>query len=63
MTEPTVDNDKRVLFCGFCGRHRDHVRRIVAGRSACICDECILRAVATVFEDVLKEEERPVIEK
>jgi ATP-dependent Clp protease ATP-binding subunit ClpX len=30
-----------VLFCSFCGKAQDEVRKLVAGPSAYICDECI----------------------
>ncbi len=30
-----------VLFCSFCGKSQDEVRKLVAGPSAYICDECI----------------------
>src|SRR3972149_1061732 len=39
------DNNHRdpqgVLFCSFCGKSQDVVRKLVAGPSAYICDECI----------------------
>lgn len=27
--------------CSFCGKHKSEVKRLVAGPSASICDECI----------------------
>src|SRR3972149_1794474 len=30
-----------MLFCSFCGKSQDEVRKLVAGPSAYICDECI----------------------
>jgi ATP-dependent Clp protease ATP-binding subunit ClpX len=33
------DND--MLFCSFCGKTQNEVRKLVAGPSAYICDECI----------------------
>ncbi|MBM4272241.1 MAG: ATP-dependent Clp protease ATP-binding subunit ClpX, partial [Deltaproteobacteria bacterium] len=30
-----------VLFCSFCGKNQNEVRKLVAGPAAYICDECI----------------------
>src|SRR4030066_1753401 len=30
-----------LLFCSFCGKTQNEVRKLVAGPSAYICDECI----------------------
>jgi len=30
-----------VLFCSFCGKMQSEVRKLVAGPTAYICDECI----------------------
>jgi ATP-dependent Clp protease ATP-binding subunit ClpX len=30
-----------ILFCSFCGKSQEEVRKLVAGPSAYICDECI----------------------
>jgi ATP-dependent Clp protease ATP-binding subunit ClpX len=37
------------LRCSFCGRGEDEVERLVAGKSAHICDSCI-GACVTVLE-------------
>jgi ATP-dependent Clp protease ATP-binding subunit ClpX len=34
-------DDKNQLKCSFCGKSQDQVRRLVAGPSVYICDECI----------------------
>ena len=30
----------RVLFCSFCGKSEHAVEKLIAGRSACICNTC-----------------------
>lgn len=30
-----------MLVCSFCGKDQDHVRKLIAGPSVYICDECI----------------------
>ena len=33
--------ERRPVRCSFCGKAQDEVERIIAGRNAFICDECI----------------------
>jgi NAD-dependent dihydropyrimidine dehydrogenase PreA subunit len=44
-------NDAQSLRCSFCNKSSDEVRKIIAGRTACICDECI-----EVCEDIVADE-------
>ena len=40
------------VYCSFCGKSQDEVKRLVAGRSNCfICDECI-----NICDDIMEEE-------
>lgn len=36
------------LTCGFCGKNSDEVKKLLAGVSAFICDECVKTASETV---------------
>ncbi len=36
-----MENDNKELRCAFCGRTQSQVRRLVAGQTAFICDECV----------------------
>ena len=40
-----------LLFCSFCGKSQDDVRKLVAGPSAYICDECINLCKCIVEEE------------
>ncbi len=40
MTEDKKNNDK-VLYCSFCGKSQHEVKKLIAGPSVFICDECI----------------------
>ncbi len=42
------------LYCSFCGKGQDEVRKLIAGPSAYICDECI-----TLCNDIIAEEGSP----
>jgi hypothetical protein len=37
-SEPKASN----LVCSFCGKRRDEVRKLIAGPTAYICDECVV---------------------
>lgn len=43
MVRRSKDNQggQGVLFCSFCGKNQNEVRKLVAGPAAYICDECI----------------------
>lgn len=38
---PTKLEEKRTIRCSFCGKTQDQVRKIIAGPSVYICDECV----------------------
>jgi len=47
------------LFCSFCGKNQDEVRKLIAGPSVYICDECI-----ELCNDIIAEEnERETISR
>jgi len=47
-----------MLFCSFCGKMQSEVRKLVAGPTAYICDECI-----ELCRYIVEEEEDNLIEK
>ena len=51
MTKKHNDSVKELLFCSFCGKTQDEVKKLVAGPSAYICDECIELCRHIVEED------------
>jgi ClpX C4-type zinc finger protein len=41
-SQPTADTGaERILACSFCGKTQDEVRKLIAGPTVFICDECI----------------------
>jgi ATP-dependent Clp protease ATP-binding subunit ClpX len=44
-------NDDRLLYCSFCGKSQDEVRKLIAGPSVFICDECV-----ELCNDIIREE-------
>lgn len=46
-------NDERLLYCSFCGKNQHEVRKLIAGPSVFICDECV-----ELCNDIIREEVR-----
>lgn len=46
-------SDEKDLSCSFCDKAQNEVRKLIAGPTALICNECI-----TISMDILREEER-----
>src|SRR5210317_2179173 len=47
---PKGDNGK-LLYCSFCGKSQHEVRKLIAGPSVFICDECV-----DLCNDIIREE-------
>ena len=41
----------RLLYCSFCGKSQHEVRKLIAGPSVFICDECV-----DLCNDIIREE-------
>jgi ATP-dependent Clp protease ATP-binding subunit ClpX len=53
MAENSSDGDKsgKLLYCSFCGKSQHEVRKLIAGPSVYICDECV-----ELCNDIIREE-------
>ncbi len=47
----TVVSGKEGDQCSFCGKHKSEVKRLVAGPSVFICDECIAECSQLIGSD------------
>ena len=45
------DSDNKLLYCSFCGKSQHEVRKLIAGPSVFICDECV-----ELCNDIIREE-------
>jgi ATP-dependent Clp protease ATP-binding subunit ClpX len=50
MSKTTTDS-KNTLYCSFCGKSQHEVRKLIAGPTVFICDECV-----ELCMDIIKEE-------
>ena len=46
-------NSKNILYCSFCGKSQHEVRKLIAGPTVFICDECV-----ELCMDIIKEENK-----
>ena len=53
MTDKKDDknDDGKLLYCSFCGKSQHEVRKLIAGPSVFICDECV-----ELCNDIIREE-------
>ena len=52
MSDDNKSNDEnKLLYCSFCGKSQHEVRKLIAGPSVFICDECV-----DLCEDIIREE-------
>jgi ATP-dependent Clp protease ATP-binding subunit ClpX len=51
-------NNKNILYCSFCGKSQHEVRKLIAGPTVFICDECV-----ELCMDIIKEENKSSLVK
>ncbi|MGB1394958.1 MAG: ATP-dependent Clp protease ATP-binding subunit ClpX [Candidatus Puniceispirillaceae bacterium] len=52
------DDSKSTLFCSFCGKSQHEVRKLIAGPTVFICDECV-----ELCMDIIREEHKSAVTK
>jgi len=45
------DDSSKLLYCSFCGKSQHEVRKLIAGPSVFVCDECV-----DLCNDIIREE-------
>ena len=59
MTKSTSGGDsKNTLYCSFCGKSQHEVRKLIAGPTVFICDECV-----ELCMDIIREEHKSSLVK
>jgi len=53
MTKATGGDSKNTLYCSFCGKSQHEVRKLIAGPTVFICDECV-----ELCMDIIREEHK-----
>lgn len=59
MSDSEENSDsKNTLFCSFCGKSQHEVKKLIAGPTVFICDECV-----ELCMDIIKEEHKATLNK
>ena len=53
-----MSTNKNILYCSFCGKSQHEVRKLIAGPTVFICDECV-----ELCMDIIKEESKDTFVK
>ena len=53
-----MTTNKNILYCSFCGKSQHEVRKLIAGPTVFICDECV-----ELCMDIIKEENKDTFVK
>ncbi|MDH7972298.1 ATP-dependent Clp protease ATP-binding subunit ClpX [Sphingomonas sp. AR_OL41] len=56
MTKLTGGDSKSTLYCSFCGKSQHEVRKLIAGPTVFICDECV-----ELCNDIIREETKSAL--
>ena len=58
MSKSSSGESKNTLYCSFCGKSQHEVRKLIAGPTVFICDECV-----ELCMDIIREENRTALVK
>ncbi|MFL6795726.1 MAG: ATP-dependent Clp protease ATP-binding subunit ClpX [Sphingomicrobium sp.] len=58
MTKLSGGDGKSTLYCSFCGKSQHEVRKLIAGPTVFICDECV-----ELCNDIIREESKSALVK
>ncbi|MAZ02828.1 MAG: ATP-dependent Clp protease ATP-binding subunit ClpX [Sneathiella sp.] len=58
MTKLSGGDSKNTLYCSFCGKSQHEVRKLIAGPTVFICDECV-----ELCMDIIREEHKSTLVK
>ncbi|POF30215.1 ATP-dependent Clp protease ATP-binding subunit ClpX [Roseibium marinum] len=58
MTKASGSDSKNTLYCSFCGKSQHEVRKLIAGPTVFICDECV-----ELCMDIIREENKSSLVK
>jgi ATP-dependent Clp protease ATP-binding subunit ClpX len=58
MTKSSTTDSKSTLYCSFCGKSQHEVRKLIAGPTVFICDECV-----ELCMDIIREEHKSSLVK
>ncbi len=55
MTKSSKGSSDKILYCSFCGKSQHEVKKLIAGPSVFVCDECV-----DLCNDIIREEAQEI---
>lgn len=52
---PPVEDSRHTLYCSFCGKSQNEVKKLIAGPTVYICNECVMLCLDIVIEKIPPE--------
>jgi ATP-dependent Clp protease ATP-binding subunit ClpX len=62
MSKSGNGNDDKSMYCSFCGKSQHEVKKLIAGPSVFVCDECIELCNDIIRDETLNTTPKPVEE-
>ncbi len=65
MSDDTKDDDQdsgKLLYCSFCGKSQNEVKKLIAGPSVFVCDECV-ELCNDIIQEELQEQSTEAVDK
>ncbi|MEE9448339.1 MAG: ATP-dependent Clp protease ATP-binding subunit ClpX [Arenicellales bacterium] len=59
MAKDKDQEEEKLLYCSFCGKSQNEVRKLIAGPSVFICDECVDLCNDIIREEIDSQDEEP----
>ena len=56
MSNDDKNDDNKLLYCSFCGKSQQDVKKLIAGPSVFVCDECVELCNDIIREELLDQE-------
>uniref|UniRef100_UPI002ED3A323 ClpX C4-type zinc finger protein n=2 Tax=Streptococcus TaxID=1301 RepID=UPI002ED3A323 len=50
-----VKHNHELIYCSFCGKNQEEVKKIIAGNNVFICNECVELAQEIIREELAEE--------
>lgn len=57
MSKSGKNDGDKILYCSFCGKNQHEVKKLIAGPSVFVCDECV-----ELCNDIIREETQDILE-
>ena len=62
-TQNKSDENGKLLYCSFCGKSQHEVRKLIAGPSVFVCDECVELCNDIIREEIQEQSDEQTLKK